>query len=129
MKLMVLDGNSILNRAYHGVAPLITRDGLHTQAIFGFLNTVLPLENRQKPDALCVTFDVHAPTFRHRADAAYKANRKPMPDDLREQVPVLKEVLDALNIPRYECPGYEADDLIGTIAKRCEAADWECVIL
>ena len=129
MKLMVLDGNSILNRAYHGVAPLITRDGLHTQAIFGFLNTVLPVENRQKPDALCVTFDVHAPTFRHRADAAYKANRKPMPDDLREQVPVLKEVLDALNIPRYECAGFEADDLIGTIAKRCEAADWECVVL
>lgn len=129
MKLMVLDGNSILNRAYHGVAPLITREGLHTQAIFGFLNTVLPIENRQKPEALCATFDVHAPTFRHEADKTYKANRKPMPDDLREQVPVLKEVLDALNIPRYELPGYEADDLIGTIARRCEASGWECVIV
>ena len=75
MKLMVLDGNSILNRAYHGVAPLITREGLHTQAIFGFLNTVLPIANRQKPEALCATFDVHAPTFRHEADKAYGIER------------------------------------------------------
>ena len=129
MKLMVLDGNSILNRAYHGVDPLITAEGLHTQAVFGFLNTMLPIESKWKPDALCVTFDAHAPTFRHEADASYKANRKPMPDDLREQLQIMKDVLDALNIPRYELPGYEADDLLGAIARRCEASGWDCLIV
>ena len=96
MKLMVIDGNSILNRAYYGIRPLTTRDGLYTHAIFGFLTTLLRLEGEEAPDALCVTFDVHAPTFRHQASEAYKATRKPMPEELRVQVPVLKEVLDAL---------------------------------
>ena len=105
MKLMVIDGNSILNRAYYGIRPLTTRDGLYTHAIFGFLTTLLRLEGEEAPDALCVTFDVHAPTFRHQASEAYKATRKPMPEELRVQVPVLKEVLDALNIPRYEQEG------------------------
>ena len=100
MKLMVIDGNSIINRAYYGIRPLTTRDGLYTNAIFGFLTTLLRLKEEEHPDALCVTFDVHAPTFRHTADTAYKATRKPMPEELRMQVPVLKDVLDALNIPR-----------------------------
>ena len=128
MKLMVIDGNSILNRAYYGIRPLTTRDGLYTNAIYGFLTTLLRLEGDENPDALCVTFDLPAPTFRHKADAAYKATRKPMPEELGMQVPVMKEVLDALNIPRYEREGWEADDLIGTISRRCEAAGWECVI-
>ena len=129
MKLMVIDGNSIINRAYYGIRPLSTRDGLYTHAIFGFLTTLLRLEGEETPDAVCVTFDVHAPTFRHTADADYKATRKPMPEELRMQVPVLKEVLDALNIPRYEMEGWEADDLIGTISRKCEAAGWECVVV
>ena len=82
MKLMVIDGNSIINRAYYGIRPLTTRDGLYTHAVFGFLTTLLRLEGEENPDALCVTFDLHAPTFRHKADAAYKATRKPMPEEL-----------------------------------------------
>ena len=128
-KLMVIDGNSIINRAYYGIRPLTTRDGLYTHAVFGFLTTLLRLEGEEKPDAVCVTIDVHAPTFRHTADADYKATRKPMPEELRMQMPVLKEVLDALNIPRYELEGWEADDLLGTISRRCEADGWECVVV
>ena len=129
MKCMVIDGNSIINRAYYGIRPLTNREGLYTHAIFGFLTTLLRLKEEEQPDALCVTFDLHAPTFRHKADAAYKATRKPMPEELRMQVPVLKEVLDALNIPRYELEGWEADDLIGTISRKCEAAGWDCVVV
>ena len=129
MKCMVIDGNSIINRAYYGIRPLTNREGLYTHAIFGFLTTLLRLKEEEQPDALCVTFDLHAPTFRHKADEAYKATRKPMPEELRMQVPVLKEVLDALNIPRYELEGWEADDLIGTISRKCEAAGWDCVVV
>ena len=129
MKLMAIDGNSIINRAYYGIRPLTTRDGLYTHAVFGFLTTLLRLTGEERPDALCVTFDVHAPTFRHKADETYKATRKPMPEELRMQMPVLKEVLDALNIPRYELSGWEADDLLGTISRKCEAAGWECVVV
>lgn len=129
MKLMVIDGNSIVNRAFYGVRPLTTRDGLYTHAVYGFLTTLLHLREEEQPDGLCVTFDVHAPTFRHKADAAYKATRKGMPEELLVQMPVLKEVLDDLNIPRYEMAGWEADDLIGTISRKCEAADWDCVIV
>ncbi len=129
MKLMAIDGNSIINRAYYGIRPLTTRDGLYTHAVFGFLTTLLRLREEEKPDAVCVTFDVHAPTFRHTADEAYKATRKPMPEELHMQMPVLKEVLDALNIPRYELEGWEADDLLGTISRKCEASDWECVVV
>ena len=128
MKLMVIDGNSILNRAYYGIRPLSTRDGLYTHAIYGFLMTLLRLRTEEQPDALCVAFDVHAPTFRHKADEAYKATRKPMPQELQMQVPILKQVLDALKIPRYEMEGWEADDLIGTISRKCESAGWECVV-
>ena len=129
MKLMAIDGNSILNRAYYGIRPLSTRDGLYTHAVYGFLTTLLRLRDEERPDAVCVAFDLHAPTFRHKADAAYKATRKPMPEELRMQVPVLKEVLDALNIPRYEAEGWEADDWLGTISRRCEAAGWDCVVV
>lgn len=129
MKLMAIDGNSIINRAYYGIRPLTTRDGLYTHAVFGFLTTLLRLREEEKPDAVCVTFDVHAPTFRHTADETYKATRKPMPEELRMQMPVLKEVLDALNIPRYELEGWEADDLLGTISRKCEASNWECVVV
>ncbi len=129
MKLMVLDGNSLVNRAYHGVRPLTTRQGLYTNAIFGFLTTLQKLTEEESPDALCVTFDRREPTFRHKADSTYKAKRKPMAEELAQQFAPLKEVLDAMAIPRYELSGYEADDLIGTISRRCEAEDWECVIV
>ncbi|MPM22624.1 DNA polymerase I [bioreactor metagenome] len=129
MKLMAIDGNSILNRAYYGIRPLTTRDGLYTHAIYGFLTTLLRLRDEEKPDAVCVAFDLHAPTFRHKADENYKATRKPMPEELKMQVPVLKEVLDALNIPRYEAEGWEADDWLGVMSRRCEAAGWDCVVV
>ena len=129
MKLMVLDGNSIVNRAFYGVRTLTTRDGFPTNAIFGFLNILLKLEGEENPDALCVTFDRKAPTFRHLAYEGYKAQRKAMPEELARQLPVLKQVLDAMRIPRYELDGWEADDLIGTIAARDEQAGWETVIV
>lgn len=129
MKLMVIDGNSILNRAYYGVRPLSTRDGLPTHAIYGFLNILLKLLGESAPDALCVAFDLKAPTFRHEAYEGYKAQRKPMPEELAVQLPVMKDVLDAMNIPRFEREGWEADDLIGTAARRCEASGWECEIV
>ncbi|MEG1682918.1 MAG: DNA polymerase I [Oscillospiraceae bacterium] len=129
MKLMVLDGNSIVNRAYYGIRPLTTRDGLYTHAVYGFLTTLARLTEEETPDAVCVTFDLHAPTFRHLAYDGYKAQRKGMPEELRMQMPVLKEVLDAMNIPRYELEGFEADDLIGTISRKCEAAGWDCVVV
>ena len=129
MKLMVLDGNSLINRAYHGVRPLNTSQGLQTNAIFGFITTLQRLTDEEKPDALCVTFDRREPTFRHKADEAYKAKRKPMDEELAVQFPPLKDVLDAMAIPRYELVGYEADDLIGTISRRCEADGWDCVIV
>ena len=126
MKLMVIDGNSIVNRAYYGVRPLSTRDGQPTNAIFGFLNILLKLLHDETPDALCVTFDLKAPTFRHKQYEGYKATRRGMPDELAAQMEPLKAVLDAMNIPRYELEGWEADDLIGTIARRCEDAGWDC---
>ncbi|QNL43449.1 DNA polymerase I [Oscillibacter hominis] len=129
MKLMVLDGNSIINRAYYGIRPLSTRDGLYTHAVYGFLTTLQRLTEEEHPDALCVTFDLHAPTFRHKAAESYKATRKGMPEELAMQMPVLKEVLDDMNIPRYELEGYEADDLLGTISRRCEHQGWDCVVV
>ena len=129
MKLMVIDGNSILNRAFYGIKLLTTKDGLPTNAVYGFLNILLKLTDEEKPDALCVTFDRKAPTFRHLAYEGYKAQRKGMPDELAAQLPVLKDVLDAMNIPRYELDGWEADDLIGTIAARDTAAGWDTVIV
>ena len=128
MKLMILDGNSIINRAYFGVRPLTTREGLYTHAIFGFLNIMQRLENEEAPDALCVAFDLHGPTFRHEKYDQYKATRHGMPDELAQQMPVMKDVLRAMNIPIFACQGWEADDVIGTVGKKCAAAGWDCVI-
>lgn len=129
MKLMVLDGNSIINRAFYGIRHLSTHDGLPTNAVYGFITTLQRLLDEEKPEALCVTFDRREPTFRHQADSAYKATRHGMPEDLAMQMPVLKQVLAAMAIPCYELVGYEADDLIGTISRKCEAQGWECVVV
>ena len=129
-KLMVLDGNSIVNRAFYGISQnLTTRSGQPTNAILGFLNILNRLLDEEKPQALCVTFDRKAPTFRHLAYEGYKATRKGMPDELASQMPILKDVLGAMNIPMYELDGWEADDLIGTISVQDTAAGWQTVIV
>ena len=128
-KLMVIDGNSIINRAFYGIRMLTTRDGTPTNAVYGFVNILLKLLEEEKPEGLCVTFDRKAPTFRHLAYEGYKAQRKGMPDELAAQLPILKDVLSAMNIPRYELDGWEADDLIGTIAARDTAEGWETVVV
>ena len=128
MKLLILDGNSVINRAFYGVRALTTRDGLFTNAIYGFLNILERLEREEQPEAVCVAFDLHGPTFRHEQYAGYKANRHGMPDELAQQMPIMKQVLTAMNIPIYECQGWEADDIIGTVGKICGNNGWECVI-
>ena len=120
-KLVLVDGHSILNRAFYGVPDLTNAAGLHTNAIYGFLNILFKILDEESPDYLTVAFDVKAPTFRHEMFEAYKGTRKPMPEELREQVPVMKEVLQAMGIRIIEQAGYEADDLLGTLAKRAEA--------
>jgi len=129
MKLMILDGNSIVNRAFFGIRQLNAPDGTPTNAIYGFLAILQRLLDEQKPDAVCVSFDLKAPTFRHKAYEGYKAQRKGMPEELAVQIPILKEVLDDMGIRRYELEGYEADDILGTAASICEKAGWECVIV
>ena len=129
MKLMILDGNSVINRAYFGVRPLTTRDGLYTHAIYGFLNILERMEKEEQPDAVCVAFDLHGPTFRHLKYDGYKATRHGMPEELAMQMPVMKDVLRAMNIPIYECQGWEADDVIGTVGKICSNNGWECVVV
>ena len=129
MKLMILDGNSVINRAYFGVKPLTTREGLYTHAIYGFLNILEKMEKEEQPDALCVAFDLHGPTFRHLRYDGYKATRHGMPEELAMQMPVMKDVLRAMNIPIYECQGWEADDVIGTVGKICSNNGWECVVV
>ena len=129
MKLMILDGNSVINRAYFGVKPLTTREGLYTHAIFGFLNILERMEKEEQPDAVCVAFDLHGPTFRHLQYDGYKATRHGMPEELAQQMPVMKDVLRAMNIPIYECQGWEADDVIGTVGKICSNNEWECVVV
>lgn len=130
MKLMVIDGNSIVNRAFYGVSQtLTTREGLPTNAIFGFLNILLKLLDEEQPEGLAVAFDMRAPTFRHKAYEGYKAQRKGMPEELAVQMPVLKEVLDAMNIRRYELEGWEADDLLGTMSRVNAAHGGDTVIV
>ena len=129
MKLLILDGNSVINRAYFGVKPLTTRDGLYTHAIYGFLNILERMEKEEQPEAVCVAFDLHGPTFRHLQYDGYKATRHGMPEELAQQMPVMKQVLRAMNIPIYECQGWEADDVIGTVGKICGNNDWECVVV
>ena len=128
-KLMLIDGNSLVNRAYYGVRPLSAPDGTPTNAVFGFLNILQKLLDDEAPDALCVMFDRREPTFRHKHSEAYKATRKPMPDDLAAQMPVLKDVLDALGIERRELSGWEADDLLGTVSRIGAEQGWECVVV
>ena len=129
MKLLILDGNSVINRAFFGVKPLTNREGLYTHAIYGFLNILERMEKEEQPEAICVAFDLHGPTFRHEKYDLYKANRHGMPEELAQQMPVMKEVLKAMNIPIYACQGWEADDVIGTVGRICSNNDWECVIV
>ena len=129
MKLMILDGNSIINRAFYGVRLLSTKDGVYTNAIYGFLNILERLRNDERPDALCVAFDLKAPTFRHLAFDGYKATRHAMPDELAMQMPILKDVLRAMNIPIYECEGWEADDILGTVGEICAREGVDAVIV
>lgn len=131
-RLMIIDGNSILNRAFYGLQGkqlLATSDGLYTNAIFGFLNIVSKYMEEEKPQYICVAFDLKAPTFRHKEFEGYKAKRKGMPPELAMQLPVMKEVLDAMNILRLEYEGYEADDIIGSVSKYCEGHGVEAVIV
>ncbi|MCD8116831.1 MAG: DNA polymerase I [Oscillospiraceae bacterium] len=127
--LMILDGNSIVNRAYYGIHMLNAPDGTPTNGVYGFVAILERLLELESPDGVCVAFDVHAPTFRHEMSEAYKATRKPMPEELQVQIPVLKELLDAMGIRRYEQAGWEADDLLGTMAASCEAAGWDCLLV
>ena len=129
MKLLILDGNSVINRAFFGVRPLTTREGLYTHAIYGFLNILERMEKEEQPEAICVAFDLHGPTFRHEKYDGYKATRHGMPEELAQQMPVMKQVLRAMNIPIYECQGWEADDVIGTVGTICHNNDWDCVIV
>lgn len=128
MNLLVLDGNSIVNRAFYGIKLLTTKSGYYTNAIYGFLNILLKLQDTCHPDGVAVAFDVHEPTFRHKQYADYKAGRKPMPQELRAQMPVLKELLTALGYTTVECPGWEADDVLGTLAAACRDSGDACFI-
>ena len=128
-KVILIDGHSILNRAYYGIPLLSNAEGLHTNAVYGFLNIMFKILDEEKADYLAVAFDVHAPTFRHEMFEAYKGTRKPMPEELREQVPVIKEVLHAMQIPTLEHAGYEADDILGTLGKAYEAAGYDVSII
>lgn len=128
MKLLVIDGNSIINRAYYGIKLLSTKDGVYTNAVFGFLNMMKRFEDMCSPDAVAVAFDVHAPTFRHKMYDAYKAGRHAMPDELRSQMPIVKNLLHLLGIKTVECEGWEADDILGTLAARCREDGNECFI-
>ena len=128
-KILLIDGHSIVNRAFYGVPPLTNSDGLHTNAIYGFLNIFFNAYSKIQPDFVIVAFDVREKTFRHEMYDAYKGNRKGMPEELHEQVPVLKEVLQSMHIRTAELPGYEADDVIGTYAKTAEKDGVEVVIL
>lgn len=129
MKIMVIDGNSIINRAFYGVHMLNNHEGLPTNAIYGFLSTLFRLQDEQTPDRIIVCFDVKAKTFRHEKFDTYKATRKGMPDELAVQMPVLKEVLDAMGLIRCELAGFEADDLIGTISRQAEERGDTCLIV
>lgn len=126
---MILDGNSLVNRAFYGVRSLCNRNGVPTNAIYGFFTTYIHLFNEINPDGVCVCFDLKAPTFRHKEYDGYKAGRRPMPEELVAQIPILKNILDLLGIPRFELEGYEADDLIGTISAVTEQNGGQAVIV
>lgn len=128
-KIVLIDGHSILNRAFYGLPDLTNSEGLHTNAVYGFLNIMTKILEEEKPQYLTVAFDLHAPTFRHKMFDAYKGTRKPMPEELRQQVPVIKEVLQAMGITIISQEGYEADDLLGTIARRSEKKGMDVTIV
>lgn len=128
-KLVLIDGHSILNRAFYGLPELTNAQGLHTNAVYGFLNIMFRILEEEKPDYLAVAFDVHAPTFRHEMYEAYKGTRKPMPEELREQVPVMKDVLKAMGVVIMERPGLEADDILGTLAKKAQSTGMEVTLV
>ncbi len=128
-KLLIIDGNSILNRAYYGIRMLNAPDGTPTNAVYGFLNILFKQLDEIKPDGVCVAFDVKEKTFRHKMYDLYKAQRKPAPDDFLVQLPLIKEVLNGMNITCLENPGYEADDIIGTVSRICDEKNIECYIL
>ena len=128
-KLVLIDGHSILNRAFYGVPDLTNPEGLHTNAVYGFLNIMFKILDEEKADHLAVAFDLKEPTFRHKMYEAYKGTRKPMPQELAEQVPLIKEVLSAMQIPILTLAGYEADDILGTVAKQCQASGKEVSII
>lgn len=126
---MLVDGNSILNRAFYGIPLLTNREGIHTNAVYGFFNILLRHMEEDRPDEICVAFDVKAPTYRHELYADYKAGRRAMPDELREQFPIVKELLDAMGIARFEQAGLEADDIIGILSRRADAEGTYCIIV
>ncbi len=128
MKLLAIDGNSIINRAFYGIKLLTTKDGKYTNAIVGFLNILGRLCDLENPDGVAVAWDLRAPTFRHKMYNEYKAGRKPMPEELHSQMPVLKDILKYMGYTNIECEGYEADDILGTLANLCEATENSCVI-
>ncbi len=128
MKLLAIDGNSIVNRAFYGIRPLNAPDGTPTNAIYGFFSMVDRLKKELKPDAIAVAFDMHSPTFRHDMYDEYKAGRHETPDELRSQIALLKDLLRDFAIPVLECEHYEADDILGTLARQCTAEGHECFI-
>ena len=128
MKLLAIDGNSIINRAFYGIKLLTTKDGRYTNAVYGFINILNKLSDSEKPDGIVVAFDLKAPTFRHKKYAEYKAGRKGMPDELASQLPIMKEWLRLAGCVCVECEGYEADDILGTLAASCEKSGDSCVI-
>ena len=128
-KLLLMDGHSILNRAYYGLPDLTTSKGLHTNAVLGFLNMMFKFIEMEKPTHFAVAFDVSAPTFRHEMYEAYKGTRKPMDPELKAQVPMIQQMLTAMNVPIIKQAGLEADDILGTLAKRAEADGAEVTIV
>lgn len=129
MKLLAIDGNSILNRAFYGIKLLSNKNGVFTNAVFGFMNIYLKNIGDVKPDCCAVAFDLRTPTFRHKAVASYKANRKGMPPELAQQLPLVKELLTLMGVTVLECEGFEADDILGTLAKACSDSGDECFLL
>ena len=129
MKLLIIDGNSILNRQFYGIRPLSNKEGFPTNAIFGFVNVIAKQLETLEPDYAAVAFDLKAPTFRHLEYAEYKAGRKGMPDELFMQMPYIKKILSAMGCKVIECEGYEADDILGTLAAKACAEGAECVVV
>ncbi len=128
-KIVLIDGHSILNRAFYGVPDLTNAKGLHTNAVYGFLNILFKILEEEQPQYLTVAFDVHAPTFRHEMYDGYKGTRKPMLPELKEQVPLMKQMLAAMGVVTIEQEGLEADDLLGTLSRRAQEAGLEVSIV